>query len=171
MTISGLPFVPSKSTQTACKVGRKARDQLARHEPATVNGMADEVLLLLGAQEPVLHFYLGAPVSGLQGGDKNREGQDSSDFCGVHETHNSLRNRWRRIANPDGDLRTRLFSFVYPLQEQVVLPIWSLRPTTTDRLQRRRRPPCAKHTKSLRDLPYAPAGVPPLRGRREAKGR
>jgi hypothetical protein len=30
-----------------------------------------------------LDFHLRAPVSGLQGGDKDWEGQDPSDFCGV----------------------------------------------------------------------------------------
>ncbi len=77
----------------AGQIGRKAGDQLARHEPAAIDGMADEIHLLLAAESAILDLDLRPPMGGFDGIHQKRECQRLFDFRGIDKAQNHLLER------------------------------------------------------------------------------
>ena len=76
---------------TAIDICRKTGDQFARHVPAVIDRVADEILALLAAQNRVLDFDLGPTMRGFQRGNKRGETQVASDVVCAYESHRCSR--------------------------------------------------------------------------------
>ena len=93
MTASGCPSgrrrgrrpPAPRATRRGPQVAGKARDQLARHEAAGVDGVAHEVLRALAAEHGVLDLDLRPAMRGLERVDEEREAEDAPDLLGAHE--------------------------------------------------------------------------------------
>ena len=61
--------------------------------------MTHKILALLIAEDSVLNFDFRPAMGSLQGGNKQRKGQDASDFIRIYETHRHLE---LRASEPRG---------------------------------------------------------------------